>query len=569
MCCTGAFTAIGSHGASAKATAAECGISFGDSIQTSSGRVPCQTATADLDGDGHMDVVTGNCTSLDLSVLYGRGDGSFDPEIRIPLGVRSGGVAIADLDEDGFPDVFATAENFSHLNVIWGASGRTMNPPVTLPAPGGPFRIRATDLDEDGHPDLLLLSSFVDGVSVIWGDSTRTPASVTDIPLSFRPTFIEVADLNQDGHPDLVVTKECVEGEVFTLLGDGSRLPTSFFASLVVPGTILCFPRIGFLNEDAIPDIAVTDGATPDARLVIAHGRGDGTFAFSVSVPVGGQFATDVRIDDYDGDGVNDVAVTCSSSHDIAVLKGSSFAAATRLDPGNCVGHTESADWDEDGKIDLLAILYCGDAVSFYPNTSVFHVASASLSPASIQHYTSGPDLDATLTFPSGGISQVDPSGVTLTWNGNVLGGATSVDSSAAAGGVLRFRFARQLLAGISTGEQVLSVDGCDISGAAFGASALLRVFARRSVEIWQISPPDVRPVRIHVPDRFAGGHLAMDVFNVSGRLIDQRARVASTGGVVEWGGEAKGGIRAMGGIYFVQLRDGPDRAACKLVLLH
>ena len=95
------------------------GVLFGDGDGTftpganynTSGRVVLAVAVADVNGDGHPDLIVGNCTSTCVSedgsigVLVGTGDG-FRPAALYDSGLTSAwSVAVADLNGDGKPDV--------------------------------------------------------------------------------------------------------------------------------------------------------------------------------------------------------------------------------------------------------------------------------------------------------------------------------------------------------------------------------------------------------------------------------------------------------------------------------
>ena len=69
------------------------------------GSMPVGLATADLDDDGNVDVVSANVLSRDVSVLLGHGDGTFAAQARYPAGGQARSVAIGDVDEDGDPDL--------------------------------------------------------------------------------------------------------------------------------------------------------------------------------------------------------------------------------------------------------------------------------------------------------------------------------------------------------------------------------------------------------------------------------------------------------------------------------
>lgn len=65
---------------------------------------PGQVAVADVNGDGHLDLVAVSAGGL-LSVLLGRGDGSFPRRTDFPTGHGPVAVAVGRLDEDQKPDL--------------------------------------------------------------------------------------------------------------------------------------------------------------------------------------------------------------------------------------------------------------------------------------------------------------------------------------------------------------------------------------------------------------------------------------------------------------------------------
>jgi hypothetical protein len=180
-------------------------------------------SVADLDGDGNPDLVTANsflgqgASNHSVSILMGRGDGTFEPAILYRhVGTQPTMVAIADLDEDGALDLVTPNGGWPvhDISLMFGNGDGTFQPPVHRAGGPSPHDVAAVDLNGDGHTDLAITNlgtSYVaptnQGLTVRLGkgDGSFGPK----IPIrNDWPTSIEAADLNGDGRNDLVVPNE-------------------------------------------------------------------------------------------------------------------------------------------------------------------------------------------------------------------------------------------------------------------------------------------------------------------------------------------------------------------------
>jgi VCBS repeat protein len=89
------------------------------------GIFPQSVAVADLNHDGLPDLVTANAGSNDVSVLLGRGDGTFTAPRRFTVGTNPVSVAIGDLNGDLIPDLVTADPVFSAVTVLLGLGDGT------------------------------------------------------------------------------------------------------------------------------------------------------------------------------------------------------------------------------------------------------------------------------------------------------------------------------------------------------------------------------------------------------------------------------------------------------------
>jgi hypothetical protein len=213
----------------------------------------CHVACADLDGDGHAEVIV--CkdeggvgrvmvfSGADLAAGTATAVADFDGIDGDPAATAGAQVAAGDLNADGTPDVLVGAANGPRVAAFDGTTLQAGETPGKLfgdffafdPAthPGG-IHVAVSDLDADGHGELLAGSLTgaprlvcLDGEDVI----TSGAATLTrwwDEPFGDRSNAgglrLVGKDLDGDSRGDLVLSH-----------GTGGRV-TTIRGALVVPG---------------------------------------------------------------------------------------------------------------------------------------------------------------------------------------------------------------------------------------------------------------------------------------------------------------------------------------------
>ena len=132
------------------------------------GTDPMDIASADMDNDGHIDLLTmGGHGVISVAVHFGLGNGLFQPEYR-PASVLDSGIRwpmlIADIDNDGDADVVISRGPAVRVLLNDGVGGLQDFREFLVP---GRNRIVIGDFDSDTRPDLAVASVSPDGVQVL------------------------------------------------------------------------------------------------------------------------------------------------------------------------------------------------------------------------------------------------------------------------------------------------------------------------------------------------------------------------------------------------------------------
>jgi hypothetical protein len=133
-------------------------------VSTVGGAQPISPMVGDLNGDGAPDVATPNGDpSTEVSVLLGLGDGHLGPSIEYQTGADPHSLVLADLDWDGHLDIATWNDGVGGgpvnrgVSVLFGKGDGTFEPSVNFALANEAGVVRAAaDLDGDGKLDLIL-----------------------------------------------------------------------------------------------------------------------------------------------------------------------------------------------------------------------------------------------------------------------------------------------------------------------------------------------------------------------------------------------------------------------------
>lgn len=334
---------------------------FSEPQRVAVGRGPQDAVAGDLSGDGITDLVTADYLDRRAAVWLGLPDGGFtgpagtlEPDVHL--------LALADMNRDGHLDLVATHHDQAEIYMAFGDGRGGLSP-----APGSPFLAHAGrphnhgllvgDVNGDGAPDIITFNQVDRSVSVLLGEGQGSLAPAPGSPISMSSEVYPGAlgDLDADGHLDLAVP--LLTGHAVAVLrGDGrgqfTPAPGSPYSTIARP----YYAAIGDFDRDGRADVLVAHDDS--AQLTLLNGQPNGSFARAEGAP----FTPGARVfalaaADFDGDGALDVAAGAGDR--VMLLRGALGRPFTRA----CKSDLSSgkswmarvADVDGDRRPDLIA----------------------------------------------------------------------------------------------------------------------------------------------------------------------------------------------------------------------
>ncbi|WP_158502379.1 VCBS repeat-containing protein [Vitiosangium sp. GDMCC 1.1324] len=284
------------------------------------GPTPRDIAVADINEDGKKDLLVVGHFSNALTVLLGTGGGDFQEARSYPLGNHSQKLRLADFNADGHLDVVtknAGSGGFFNITVLMGRGDGSFAAAVPYPTTGLPRDLGIADIDSDGRTDVLVAITNQNVVDVFRGQADGTLSAPARLDLSEDPLHLELFDVNGDAAADLLVSHGLASPghlSIYLNQGEGTFGPERR-VGLDSPDAFVSL----HLDGDGTPDLAVS---TLEGAVLLLKGTGDGSFSPASAPLYQGNWPTALAVGTLDGDAHPDMAWLTSKgeveiTHDI------------------------------------------------------------------------------------------------------------------------------------------------------------------------------------------------------------------------------------------------------------
>jgi hypothetical protein len=325
---------------------------------------------SDFDRDGWLDLAIVNEDSGDLRVFKNRGDGSglYDPFLQppTPIGDVASPNEPGDFNNDGLPDAATANVADNTVSIVLGRGDGTFDPQQVVAVGGQPHGLAVFDADGDGDPDIATANTSGNNVSLLLngGNGVFGPATSFDSGGSGEYS-LGAGDMNNDGIYDLVVGTRN-DQMIHVLAGNGNGTFTNVASRGA--GGLTWMLALGDVDGDRNLDVATGNGGSNNGAILKGNGAG-GLGPAAVVAAASSIVASDLG--DLDGDGDLDWVLSSFGSSRWLVYRNNGAGVMTPYQTYLAPSAASCAvflDFDNDSDLDLALVDEVADVVHLMRN---------------------------------------------------------------------------------------------------------------------------------------------------------------------------------------------------------
>lgn len=290
------------------------------------GTSPKAVAVGDFNHDGKRDLAVVNYgdptvnDSGSVSILFGKGDGTFQSAKNIAIGKNCTNLVAGDFNGDRNDDLALvrqgdpTVSDDGDITIFLGNGDGTFRQGQVLTPGKNPVVVVAVDLNGDSRLDLAVTNWTSKTFSVLLGNGDGTFQTPVSYSENTPANSVSVVDLAGNGEKDLVLTG-VFSADLWLANGDGTfRHSTSLSGAEVATGDFN-----GDRKDDLVLQpfhVCLFHPCSP-VYPTLDLGNGDGTFQPPITLAQAAEGAAD-----FDGDGKLDLVGASTGTAQVVVSQG-------------------------------------------------------------------------------------------------------------------------------------------------------------------------------------------------------------------------------------------------------
>ncbi|MFZ6051456.1 FG-GAP-like repeat-containing protein [Halocola ammonii] len=327
--------------------------------------------SADLDGDGDMDVLSATNDYDKIAWYENQGGGLFgyqqiiSTQVDLPISVYT-----ADLDGDGDLDVLSASAEDGKIAWYENQGAGIFGDQLIISIQNdSPWSVHAADLDDDGDMDVLSASSLDDKIAWYENQGGGTFGDQQIISTEANAAWsVYSADMDGDGDID-VLSASGIDNKIAWYENQGGG---TFGDQQIISIEAEGASSVRTSDLDGDGDFDVLSSSMSDNKVAWYENQGAGTFGGQQIISTQAEGARSVDSADLDGDGDMDVLSASQSESKIAWYENQGGGAfgdqqiiTTEVLSARAV---YTADLDGDGDMDVLSASHWDDKIAWYEN---------------------------------------------------------------------------------------------------------------------------------------------------------------------------------------------------------
>jgi hypothetical protein len=343
-------------------------LTFGPAINTPTAVKPVSLAVGDFNRDGKDDLAV--TTSQSVLIFLGKGAGQFNAPTTVPrVGSSPGFVTVGDFNKDGRQDLAvmdtdpATNTSTGNISILLGKGDGSFQSSTIAHAGTSADHIAVGDFNADGNPDMVVTFFSLAQVKVYLGNGSGGFPKETTLTTKIGGVAVNggasvvTGDFNRDGKQDFAVAIsnaiQPTKGAIVTFQGDGTGLKFDQKAELPLADPITV--TVGDFNQDGKLDIA--SASFVGAKLFIWRGDGAGNFGSpDIFATLGATSLTPAMVAaaDFNLDGKTDLAASTLNGV-VEILAEPAAPGTVQLPTFTAGSGVFVGDFNQDGRLDIAA----------------------------------------------------------------------------------------------------------------------------------------------------------------------------------------------------------------------